>query len=161
MQDGIANAGSAIAIGVGFSSHSRLSFPKNPSEGNNYGLMDGYAENAVCSRRPLQEGKQAVESRSGAFGAGTFRRTGQETSHWGSSVTRHACTDDAGRQLEESTRPRHAKAAPPHVVSASCDPATDVAWNCDSSRSIPKESGKDAFRSARSRGPDTLCGCCR
>jgi len=61
-------------------------------------LIDGYSENTVCSRRALQQGKQAAESRSRAFGAGTFHRTGQETSHCRSSVTRHACTDDAGRQ---------------------------------------------------------------
>lgn len=44
-----------------------LSFPKNPSEGNKGCLIDGYSENAVCSRRLPQQGNQAAKSRSGAF----------------------------------------------------------------------------------------------
>ena len=46
----------------------------------------------MCYRRPLQQGKQAAESRSVAVDAGVFRRTGKERMNLGSPVTRHACT---------------------------------------------------------------------
>ena len=61
-----------------------LSFAKKPFEGNDGGLIDGYDKNAMCSRRPPQQGRQAAESRSVAGDAGTFRRTGQERIDWGS-----------------------------------------------------------------------------
>jgi hypothetical protein len=60
-----------------------VSFAKTLSEGNEGSLIDGYWENMVCSRRPLQQQKQAAESQSGAVEAGTFRRKRQHKIHWG------------------------------------------------------------------------------
>lgn len=82
----VGNAGMARfgLVGVNIGSRS-LSFPKKSSEGSGGALIDGCEENLMCYRRPLQQGKQAAESRPVAVNAGTFRRTGKEKMNLGSA----------------------------------------------------------------------------